>query len=81
MAQLADGATWWRLRGAPGAMKMALERVGAGRLYPHATRPVGDVPEINAIKTVFGLRPAISATKSLTATAGRGRRMRRSTPC
>jgi len=37
-------------------------------INPHATStPVGDIPEINAIKTVFGAKtPAISATKSLT---------------
>ena len=37
-------------------------------INPHATStPVGDIPEINAIREVFGKRmPAISATKSLT---------------
>ena len=49
---------------------LALEHVKAPVDYinPHATStPVGDIPEINAIKTVFGATtPAISATKSLT---------------
>src|SRR2546423_12542973 len=37
-------------------------------IIPHATStPVGYIPEINAIKTVFGSKmPPISATKSLT---------------
>jgi 3-oxoacyl-[acyl-carrier-protein] synthase I len=37
-------------------------------INPHATStPVGDIPEINAIRTVFGAKmPPISATKSLT---------------
>src|SRR6186713_1926984 len=56
--------------GAVRCMQMALENVKAPVDYinPHATStPVGDVPEINAIKTVFGSKtPAISATKSLT---------------
>jgi 3-oxoacyl-[acyl-carrier-protein] synthase-1 len=56
--------------GAVRCMQMALEGVKAPVDYinPHATStPVGDVPEINAIKTVFGNKtPAISATKSLT---------------
>src|SRR5215469_4318215 len=56
--------------GAVRAMRMALETVKAPVNYinPHATStPVGDIPEINAIKTVFGQKtPAISATKSLT---------------
>ena len=51
-------------------MQMALENVKAPVDYinPHATStPVGDIPEINAIKTVFGAKmPPISATKSLT---------------
>jgi 3-oxoacyl-[acyl-carrier-protein] synthase-1 len=36
-------------------------------INPHATStPVGDIPEINAIRAVFGSKtPAISATKSL----------------
>ena len=57
--------------GAVRCMQMALETVKAPVDYinPHATStPVGDIPEINAIKTVFGAgkTPAISATKSLT---------------
>jgi 3-oxoacyl-[acyl-carrier-protein] synthase-1 len=56
--------------GAVRCMKMALEGVHAPVDYinPHATStPVGDIPEINAIRTVFGARtPYISATKSLT---------------
>jgi len=57
--------------GAVRCMKMALENV-KGRvdyINPHATStPVGDIPEINAIREVFGERamPPISATKSLT---------------
>src|SRR5689334_24260480 len=56
--------------GAVRCMQMALEGLKAPVDYinPHATStPVGDIPEINAIKTVFGSKtPAISATKSLT---------------
>jgi 3-oxoacyl-[acyl-carrier-protein] synthase-1 len=56
--------------GAVRCMQMALETIKAPVDYinPHATStPVGDVPEINAIKTVFGAKtPPISATKSLT---------------
>src|SRR6201747_54488 len=56
--------------GAVRCMQMALANVKAPVDYinPHATStPVGDIPEINAIKTVFGAKtPAISATKSLT---------------
>jgi 3-oxoacyl-[acyl-carrier-protein] synthase-1 len=56
--------------GAVRCMQMALANVKAQVDYinPHATStPVGDVPEINAIKTVFGGKtPPISATKSLT---------------
>ncbi|HTW36549.1 MAG TPA: beta-ketoacyl-ACP synthase I [Rhizomicrobium sp.] len=57
--------------GAVRCMKMALEKVKAPVDYinPHATStPVGDIPEINAIREVFGPRamPPISATKSLT---------------
>ena len=56
--------------GAVRCMQMALENVKAPVDYinPHATStPVGDIPEINAIKTVFGAKtPPISATKSLT---------------
>ncbi|MDE3117026.1 MAG: beta-ketoacyl-ACP synthase I [Pseudomonadota bacterium] len=56
--------------GAVRCMQMALERVTAPVDYinPHATStPVGDIPEINAIREVFGEKmPPISATKSLT---------------
>ncbi len=57
--------------GAVRCMKLALENVKAPVDYinPHATStPVGDVPEIDAIREVFGPRgmPPISATKSLT---------------
>jgi 3-oxoacyl-[acyl-carrier-protein] synthase I len=56
--------------GAVRCMQMALEKVKAPVDYinPHATSTqVGDVPEINAIKQVFGPNiPPISATKSLT---------------
>jgi 3-oxoacyl-[acyl-carrier-protein] synthase I len=56
--------------GAVRCMKMALENVKAPVDYinPHATStPVGDVPEIIAIREVFGEKmPPISATKSLT---------------
>src|SRR5215469_817295 len=56
--------------GAVRCMKMALENVRAPVDYinPHATStPVGDIPEINAIREVFGDKmPPISATKSLT---------------
>ena len=56
--------------GAMRCMKMALQTVKPPVDYinPHATSTlVGDIPEINAIKTVFGATtPPISATKSLT---------------
>ncbi|HEV2561513.1 MAG TPA: beta-ketoacyl-ACP synthase I [Rhizomicrobium sp.] len=56
--------------GAVRCMKMAIERVHEPIDYinPHATStPVGDIPEINAIREVFGANmPPISATKSLT---------------
>jgi 3-oxoacyl-[acyl-carrier-protein] synthase-1 len=56
--------------GAVRCMQMALDGIKAPVDYinPHATStPVGDIPEINAIKTVFGHKtPYISATKSLT---------------
>ena len=56
--------------GAVRCMRMALEAAKAPIDYinPHATStPVGDIPEIKAIKEVFGKRiPPISATKSLT---------------
>jgi 3-oxoacyl-[acyl-carrier-protein] synthase-1 len=57
--------------GAVRCMRMALENVKEPVDYinPHATStPVGDIPEINAIREVFGARamPPISATKSLT---------------
>jgi 3-oxoacyl-[acyl-carrier-protein] synthase-1 len=55
--------------GAVRCMQMAIEKVKAPIDYinPHATStPVGDIPEINAIRDVFGDRmPPISATKSL----------------
>jgi 3-oxoacyl-[acyl-carrier-protein] synthase-1 len=55
--------------GAVRCMRMALETV-KGRIdyiNPHATStPVGDIPEIDAIRTVFGdAMPPIAATKSL----------------
>ena len=56
--------------GAVRCMQMALTNVKAPVDYinPHATStPVGDIPEINAIREVFGAKmPPISATKSLT---------------
>ena len=56
--------------GAIRCMRQALEAIKAPVDYinPHATStPVGDVPEISAIREVFGKRiPPISATKSLT---------------
>jgi 3-oxoacyl-[acyl-carrier-protein] synthase-1 len=56
--------------GAVRCMQMALANVKTPVDYinPHATStPVGDIPEINAIRTVFGPNtPPISATKSLT---------------
>jgi 3-oxoacyl-[acyl-carrier-protein] synthase-1 len=56
--------------GAVRAMRMALETVKAPVDYinPHATStPVGDIPEITAIREIFGKRmPPVSATKSLT---------------
>jgi 3-oxoacyl-[acyl-carrier-protein] synthase-1 len=56
--------------GAVRCMQMALADVKAPVDYinPHATStPVGDIPEINAIREVFGnWMPPISATKSLT---------------
>jgi 3-oxoacyl-[acyl-carrier-protein] synthase-1 len=57
--------------GAVRCMRMALEGVNGGIDYinPHATStPVGDIPEIDAIRQVFGTdkMPPISATKSLT---------------
>jgi 3-oxoacyl-[acyl-carrier-protein] synthase-1 len=56
--------------GAVRCMKLALENVKGPVDYinPHATStPVGDIPEINAIREVFGAKmPPISATKSLT---------------
>ncbi len=56
--------------GAVRCMRMAIEKVKAPIDYinPHATStPVGDIPEINAIREVFGTNmPPISATKSLT---------------
>ena len=57
--------------GAIRCMQMAIANVKAPIDYinPHATStPVGDIPEINAIREVFGAdkMPPISATKSLT---------------
>ena len=56
--------------GAARCMRMALSTVNGPIDYinPHATStPVGDIPEINAIREVFGSKaPPISATKSLT---------------
>jgi 3-oxoacyl-[acyl-carrier-protein] synthase-1 len=57
--------------GAVRCMQMAIRDVKGGIDYinPHATStPVGDIPEINAIREVFGAdkMPPISATKSLT---------------
>ncbi|MGZ5930462.1 MAG: beta-ketoacyl-ACP synthase I [Rhizomicrobium sp.] len=56
--------------GAVRCMQMALAGVKGPVDYinPHATStPVGDIPEINAIREVFGDKmPPISATKSLT---------------
>jgi 3-oxoacyl-[acyl-carrier-protein] synthase-1 len=56
--------------GAVRCMKLAIAKAGGKIDYinPHATStPVGDVPEINAIRDVFGAdMPPISATKSLT---------------
>ena len=56
--------------GAVRCMKMALANVKAPIDYinPHATStPVGDIPEIEAIRQVFGEKmPPVSATKSLT---------------
>ena len=55
--------------GAVRCMKLAIEKAGPiDYINPHATStPVGDIPEINAIREVFGAKmPPISATKSLT---------------
>jgi 3-oxoacyl-[acyl-carrier-protein] synthase-1 len=57
--------------GAVRCMRQAIEGVKGGIDYinPHATStPVGDIPEIEAIRQVFGIdkMPPISATKSLT---------------
>ncbi|CDO59872.1 3-oxoacyl-[acyl-carrier-protein] synthase, KASI (EC 2.3.1.41) [Candidatus Phaeomarinobacter ectocarpi] len=55
--------------GAARCMRIALDGVGEKIDYinPHATStPVGDIPEVNAIREVFGAdMPPISATKSL----------------
>ncbi len=55
--------------GAVRCMQMAIENVRGPIDYinPHATStPVGDIPEVNAIREVFGENmPPISATKSL----------------
>jgi len=56
--------------GAVRCMQMAIKDVKAPIDYinPHATStPVGDIPDVNAIREVFGAKmPPISATKSLT---------------
>jgi len=56
--------------GAIRCMRMALEasRAPIDYINPHATStPVGDIPEIKAIREVFGQNmPPVSATKSLT---------------
>jgi 3-oxoacyl-[acyl-carrier-protein] synthase-1 len=56
--------------GAVRCMRMALKdvKVPIDYINPHATStPVGDIPEVNAIRDVFGAKmPPISATKSLT---------------
>jgi 3-oxoacyl-[acyl-carrier-protein] synthase-1 len=56
--------------GAERCMRMAMATVKTKIDYinPHATStPVGDIPEINAIREVFGENmPPVSATKSLT---------------
>ena len=55
--------------GAVRCMQLAIKDVGGiDYINPHATStPVGDIPEINAIREVFGEKmPPISATKSLT---------------
>jgi 3-oxoacyl-[acyl-carrier-protein] synthase-1 len=56
--------------GAVRCMKMAIQNVKAPIDYinPHATStPVGDIPEIKAIREVFGEHmPPVAATKSLT---------------
>ena len=58
-----------RRRGAlHAAWRLETVKAPVDYINPHATStPVGDMPEINAIKRVFGAKtPAISATKSLT---------------
>ncbi|HEY4343660.1 MAG TPA: beta-ketoacyl-ACP synthase I [Parvibaculum sp.] len=57
--------------GAVRCMQMAMQSLKGQQvdyINPHATStPVGDIPEINAIREVFGAKmPPISATKSLT---------------
>lgn len=57
--------------GAARCMRMAMQHLNGAEIdyiNPHATStPIGDVKEIEAIRTVFGDRcPPISATKSLT---------------
>jgi 3-oxoacyl-[acyl-carrier-protein] synthase-1 len=59
--------------GAARAMKLALEQAGGAPDYlnPHATStPVGDIKELEAVRSVFGQQaadqPMISATKSMT---------------
>ncbi|MEM8987763.1 MAG: beta-ketoacyl-ACP synthase I [Pseudomonadota bacterium] len=62
--------------GAARAMRLAIEtaRAPVDYINPHATStPVGDIPEINAIREVFGAdMPPISATKSMTGHAQGG---------
>ncbi|MEW5423754.1 beta-ketoacyl-ACP synthase I [Amorphus sp. 3PC139-8] len=71
-AHTSDGFDMVQPSGEGGArcMKMAVEQAGMPIDYinPHATStPIGDLREIEAIKTVFGDKiPPISATKSLT---------------
>jgi 3-oxoacyl-[acyl-carrier-protein] synthase-1 len=57
--------------GAVRCMRLAMQRLGGRRidyLNPHGTgTPVGDVKEMEAVRTVFGDdMPLISSTKSLT---------------
>ena len=72
MARPPTAPTWWRRRAKArcAACRWRSQNVKAPVDYinPHATStPVGDIPEINAIREVFGDKtPPISATKSLT---------------
>jgi len=71
-AHTSDGVDMVQPSGEGGArcMKMAIDMAGTPIDYinPHATAtPIGDIREIEAIKSVFGDKlPPISATKSLT---------------